>query len=91
MATARMDGDGDILGMRRRPEPAQPTAPTAASASSGTAAPVGTTTAAAATAAGSAAGAAARLATSASPLKRQRSTGGASGRGEGEVRRTISS
>ncbi|CAM9859248.1 unnamed protein product [Pylaiella littoralis] len=69
-----MDGDGDILGMRRRPEPAQPTAPGSASAS-GTSTPVG---AAATTAA------AARLATGSSPLKRQRSTGGTSARAESE-------
>lgn len=65
-----MDGDGDILGMRRRPETVPAAAPE-------------TATAAAATAA---AAAAARHATGASPMKRQRSAGGgSSARVESEV------
>lgn len=70
-----MDGDGDILGMQRRPEVVEPTVPAATSAPA--------TAAAAAT---SPAGAAARHATGANPLKRQRSVGGgALARVESEV------
>lgn len=67
-----MDGDGDILGMRRRPEAVQPAATTSAGAGSSSASE--TASAAAATASSSAA----RHATGASPLKRQRSIGGGS-------------
>eukprot|EP00903_Cladosiphon_okamuranus_P017819 g16398.t1 len=62
-----MDGDGDILGMRTRPEAVEPTVPAATSEPEN---------ASAANAATTAAGAAARHATGASPLKRQRSVGG---------------
>lgn len=80
--SAIMDGDGDILGMRRKPEAVQPAAPTSTSAGAGGSAPetAATATATAATAA------AARYATGASPLKRQRSVGGGSlARVESEV------
>ena len=76
-----MDGDGDILGMQRRPEAVPPAVPTAPE-----------TAAAAAAAATGAAGAAARHATGASPLKRQRSAaGGSSARVESEVSNGIPS
>ncbi|CBJ32780.1 expressed unknown protein [Ectocarpus siliculosus] len=72
-----MDGDGDILGMRRRPEPAPPAEPTTA---------VAGTSGAVADAAPAAAAAAARHAAGASPLKRQRSlAAGAAARAEGQV------
>ncbi|CAM9525508.1 unnamed protein product [Ectocarpus sp. 13 AM-2016] len=71
-----MDGDGDILGMRRRPEPAQPADPTTALAGN---------SAAVADAAPEAGAAAARHAAGASPLKRQRSlAAGAAARAEGQ-------
>ncbi|CAM9770619.1 unnamed protein product [Scytosiphon promiscuus] len=65
-----MDGDGDILGMRRRPEPAQAGTAAAGASSQGSS---GTADAAAVAATGAAA---LRHATGASPLKRQRSLGG---------------